>query len=411
MRTKSLVTAAAVAVLLIAGCGNANDGAASKASTSPGALDCTTQGVSTDKVSIGASLPLSGPLAVTAAIDAGRSAYFKALNAAGGVGGRTIEYKSYDDQGDPARTAANARRLVEQDKVFALTGTVGTAQGLGVVDYLKTAKVPFLFPVSGSGVWSQPVKPLVFGFQPVYPDEATMFANYIHDNFPGKKVAVLAQSDDAGTEWVTPFEAESTKLGTKPAATVRFDLAAQSLETQVLSLQRSGAEVVAVMGRVDVVAKVLQEGAKIGYKPRLVVSNIGLSAQLFKLVSPDLAAGALFAGYFPPADAKTDAMAAHRDAMAKYAPNVKVDAFTMLGWSSADAIVEGMKKAGSSLDCKSFISGMESLHSYTNGLTPPISMSSTDHQAIDAQQILEARGTGFEAISDFLNPAGKPVGK
>jgi branched-chain amino acid transport system substrate-binding protein len=237
-----------------------------------------------------------------------------------------------------------------------------------------------------------------------------MFAHYTHDNFEGKKVAVLAQSDDAGTEWTTPFEDVSKDLDTDVVAVERFDLAAQSLAPPVLNLQRSGADVVSVFGRVDVVAKVLQEADKIGYHPQLLVSNIGLSTQLFSLVDPKLAQGVLFAGYFPEAGASTPGVQAHQAAMAKYEPDVKVDDFTMLGWASAATLVAGIEKAGDSLTCTSFLEGMESLDGFDTGLTPPITMSADDHQAIDAQRIVEVDGTSFKPVSDFLNPDGEAVG-
>ncbi|GLW99337.1 ABC transporter substrate-binding protein [Microtetraspora sp. NBRC 16547] len=405
-----LGAAAVVTLLTVTACGNAGDGDAASPGNGATAA-CVTQGITDKSISIGASLPFSGPLAVTKPIDAGRSAYFQSINDNGGVNGRKIDYKSYDDQGAPDRTAANARRLVEQDKVFALTGVVGTVAGHGVVDYVKSAKVPFLFPVSGSGTWAEPLKPLVFGFQPVYPDEARMFAHYLADKGKGKSVAVLAQADDAGTEWVDPFLAEAKSIGIEPVAVERFDVAAQSVGSQVLNLRRSGADTVVMFGRTDVVAKVLQEGSKIGYDPTLLVSNIGFSVQLFDLVDPKLAEGTLFANYYPSADSEGPALQQHQAAMEKYQPGVKIDAYTMLGWASATTIVESLNKAGQSLTCESFLKAMESLSGFDTGLTPPITMSATDHQAVNAQEIVEVQSGSFKSISDFLDPQGKPVGK
>jgi ABC-type branched-subunit amino acid transport system substrate-binding protein len=158
------------------------------------------------------------------------------------------------------------------------------------------------------------------------------------------------------------------------------------------------------------VAKVLQEGDKIGYAPQLLVSNIGLSAQLFTLVKPELAQGVLFAGYFPAGDATTTGVEEHTAAMAEYQPDFKVDAFTMLGWASAETIVAAIEKAGDTLTCESFLEGMESLNGYDSGLTPPITMSAEDHQAIDAQQIVEVDGSAFTPVSEFLDPEGKALG-
>ena len=379
--------------------------------SSPNSASCgTTQGVTADSIKLGGTFPLSGPLAVVKPIDDARKAYFDQVNDAGGINGRKISWTSYDDTAAADKALANSRRLVEEDKIFAYVGSAGTTTAQAIMNYLQPKGIPFLFPVSGSSMWSTPLKPLVYGYQPAYVDEARMFANYIADTFPGKKVGFVGQNDDAGTEWLTPFKEELTKRGISLVASERFDFKAQDFSATTLNLRRSEADVVAAFARVDVTAKLLTEGNKLGYKPTYLVSNIGFSRQLFKITTPELADGTYFAGYYPQPEESSPALAEHTAGMAKYAPGDKVDDFTMLGWSTAQLIVEAIRRAGPDLTCKSFIDAMDSIQNWTGGLTPPITLSPTDHQAIQNQRLFVATGTSFVAKTPFLTPDGKPLG-
>src|SRR5690606_24214712 len=127
--------------------------------------------------------------------------------------------------------------------------------------------------VSGSSVWTEPLNPLAFGFQPIYPEEAGLFANHIADEFDGQAVGVLAQADDAGNEWVEPFTDELSKRGIDAVAVERFDVTAQDVSANISNLQNAGAEVIATFSRVDILAKALTESRNRGYEPTFVVSN------------------------------------------------------------------------------------------------------------------------------------------
>lgn len=408
MRIMRTMLLTGVVVLAIAGCGNASTGKASgdkSPNGTTGTNACTTQGVSDDEIVIGQSVPQSGPLAVTSTIAEGRQAFFNKVNDDGGVNGRKITLRTYDDQGEPDKTIANVKRLIDQDKVFAVTGTVGTVQGQGAMKITQSAGVPMLFPVSGSGIWSDPLKPLVFGFQPTYPNEASLFAHHIAEEFDGKKVGILAQSDDAGDEWIGPFKDALAGTEAELVATERFDLAAQDVSANLSNLQSADTEVVALFGRVDILAKALTESDARGYHPTFVVSNIGLSDQLFDLVSdPSIAEGTLIAGYFDD-DSGSSARAEHAAAMGK----TPVDDFTLLGWSGAQVMVEAIDKAGDDLDCETFLGALESMKDFDNHLAPPISFSDTDHQAIDSEYFVEVKDGKFVKVTPLLDPSGQPI--
>ena len=105
-------------------------------------------GVSSTSIVLGGTSPLTGPAASYASVARGAKAYFDSINAQGGVAKRKIDYRIVDDAYNPALTVQGVRRLVEQDKVFAVFNTLGTESNLAIRDYLNQSKVPHLFAAS-----------------------------------------------------------------------------------------------------------------------------------------------------------------------------------------------------------------------------------------------------------------------
>jgi branched-chain amino acid transport system substrate-binding protein len=117
---------------------------------SAGAALAEDPGVSSTSVLLGGTVPLTGEAAAFGTVGPGAKAYFDYVNAKGGVNGRRIEYRYYDDAYNPAQTVQLTRRLVEQDKVFAIFNSIGTANNLAVREYLNAQKVPQLYAADGS---------------------------------------------------------------------------------------------------------------------------------------------------------------------------------------------------------------------------------------------------------------------
>src|SRR5215475_7456221 len=152
-------------------------------------------GVTDTGIVIGTHQPLTGPAAPGySSISPATKAYFDYVNANGGVNGRKITYKIMDDGYNPTNTVQVVRQLVLQDKVFAIFNGLGTPTHTGVLDFLKTNRVPDLFVASGSRSWNQPDKyPGTFGFNPDYTVEGKILATYVKTSLAGKKVCFLGQ--------------------------------------------------------------------------------------------------------------------------------------------------------------------------------------------------------------------------
>src|SRR3954465_5507352 len=175
MRFGSRLALLALAMVLASGCGRGDDDAGGG-----GEAAATAPGVTETSIKLGGSYPFSGPASAYASIASGVKARFAAENAKGGVNGRKIQFVALDDGYEPQRAVTNARRLVEQEKVFALFNTLGTANNIAMWDYLNQRKVPQLFVATGGTEFgADPAKhPYTIGWQPDYTAEAQVYAEY-----------------------------------------------------------------------------------------------------------------------------------------------------------------------------------------------------------------------------------------
>ena len=150
-------------------------------------------GLSSNEILIGGTVPLSGIAASYASVGRGAEAYFKYVNARGGVNGRRITYKYVDDQYNPAQTVQATRELVQQDRVFAIFNSLGTEHNLATRSYLNAAKVPQLFVGSGATTFGRDYRryPQTIGFLPSYEGEGKVYARHIVKTKPNAKIAVL----------------------------------------------------------------------------------------------------------------------------------------------------------------------------------------------------------------------------
>jgi branched-chain amino acid transport system substrate-binding protein len=176
------------------------------AALAPAALGATRSdpGVDANSILIGGTAPLSGEASAGAGVARGAEAYFKWVNAHGGVNGRKIEYRYLDDGYDPSRTVQATRQLVQQDKVFAIFNTLGTANNLAIRSFLNQSKVPQLFSASGATTLGRDFSqyPYTIGYIPSYAAEGKIYGQYVVKTRPKAKIAVLYQDDDYGNDLV-----------------------------------------------------------------------------------------------------------------------------------------------------------------------------------------------------------------
>src|SRR6188768_3430801 len=164
------------------------------AATSSGALAQKKydSGASDTEIKIGGISPYSGPASAYGVIGKTSEAYFRKINAEGGINGRKITFISYDDAYSPPKTVEQARKLVESDEVLIVFNPLGTPPNTAIQKYLNTKKVPQLFVATGATKWNDPKEfPWTMGWQPNYQSEGRIYAKDILANRPNGKIAVL----------------------------------------------------------------------------------------------------------------------------------------------------------------------------------------------------------------------------
>lgn len=156
-------------------------------------------GVSDTEIRIGNTSPYSGPASAFSMVAKTEDAYFRKVNAEGGINGRRIVFLSYDDAYSPPKTVEQTRRLVESEEVLLVFNALGTASNSAVQKYLNAKKVPQLFVSSGAAKWNDPKNfPWTMGFTPSYETEGYIYAKYVLRERPAAKIAIFFQNDDFG---------------------------------------------------------------------------------------------------------------------------------------------------------------------------------------------------------------------
>ena len=170
-------------------------------------LSLASGGVAAEPIVFGQTLPYSGPTSGWSAIGKVQAAYFKMINATGGVRGRQLQQLSLDDAYTPSKTVEQTRRLVESDKVLFMFGSLGDTNQAAVQTYLNSKKVPQIFIFAGGTRWNDPEHfPWTMQWPPTFKTEALLYAKYIQQSHPNARIAVLYQNSDFGKDYVKGLE-------------------------------------------------------------------------------------------------------------------------------------------------------------------------------------------------------------
>ncbi|MHC2756289.1 ABC-type branched-subunit amino acid transport system substrate-binding protein [Bradyrhizobium liaoningense] len=224
-----------------------------------------------DEIRIGQTLPYSGPASGFGAIGRTQEAFFEKINADGGINGRKVKFITLDDAYSPPKTVEQTRKLVEQDEVLMMFGSLGTATNSAVQRYLNGKKVPQLFVLSGATKWVDPQKyPWTMPGMAAYESEGVVYAKHVLRTKPGAKIAILSQNDDFGRDYVAGFK---RALGDKAASMIiaeqTYETSAPTISSQLSTLKSSGADVLfgVVLGKFT--SQMIKGVAEIGWKPEL----------------------------------------------------------------------------------------------------------------------------------------------
>ena len=247
-----------------------------------------TPGITATSVTIGGTFPLTGPASPYKTIPAAESAYFAYVNDRGGVNKRMINFKVLDDSYSPAKTVPLTQQLVEQDNVFAVFGSLGTAPNLSVWSYLNSRKVPQALIATGDSYWGYSAKkyPWTIGYQPDYPGESKIYGKYLSKNMPTAKIGVLYQNDSYGKNYFAGLRVGLGKNKENIVSAQPYDATSTSVTSQVLALKASGANVFVVFALPTQTIGALVTATKVGWTPNAtIINNVSANPAFLKIAA------------------------------------------------------------------------------------------------------------------------------
>ncbi len=314
-------------------------------------------GVTDTEIKIGNTNPYSGPASVYSTIGKSISACFNQVNAEGGINGRKINFITYDDGYSPPKTKEQIRKLVEKDKVALTFQTLGTPTNSAIHKYMNKKKVPHLFVATGATKWGQPKKfPWTMGFQPNYQTIGRIFGNYILQNHPTSKVAVLYQNDDYGKDYVIGVkDAMGDKYKQQVVKEASYEVTDPTVASQIISLKNSGADVLVNISIPKFAAQAIKKMDAIGWKPTHLLNDVAATiASTYKPAGLEKSKGIISVTYLKdPNDPewKDDAeIKEWRAFMTKYYPKGDINnAFNVYGWAVCSLMINVLERAGNDL--------------------------------------------------------------
>jgi branched-chain amino acid transport system substrate-binding protein len=336
-------------------------------------------------------------------------AYFSYINARRGpdgkrgVLGRRIVWKYYNDEYNPANTIQLTRRLVEQDKVFATVGQLGTEPVLPTRAYMTQQKVPQLLVSSGASQFSTQWRdyPWTTGWQPDYIAEGRLYGLHIKANQSGKKIAVVYQNDDYGKDYLYGFRAAlgKTYADANIVAEEAVETTATSVAAQMVRVRASGATILVVFQLPTPTTRTIGTAKALGINPEQIYMN---SVAAIKPVTDGMTAalgapyvnGIISVAYFKdPQDerwANDAAMKQYREIIAKYGSGANAnDPQVMYGVAKAETFVQILYKAGQNLTRAGLMNAVLSLNSTNRFLLPGVRLktSKRDRFVISQMQL------------------------
>ncbi len=336
-------------------------------------------GVSSDKIVLGSSGPLTGEAAAAAGVLKGAEGYFRYVNDRGGVFNRKIEFKYLDDAYDPAKGVTNVRQLIQQDQVFALFSTVGTNNNLAIRDFVNASKVPQLFVASGATTFGRDYQkyPWTIGYLPTYSAEGKVYARYVLATMAKTaKIGVLYQNDDYGRDLLAGLEKGLGAARSKIVARVSYDPTSTDVQSQVAQLKGSGANVLCVFAFGKFAIQAFVYVNKLGWKPTIFVNDVASASAIMALMPQSSAEGAISIvfGKDPatPAFKNDPGTKLAAQIIKRYVPGGNPqDGFLVAGMASAFTMVDALKKAGKNLTREGVMKASTSLTEANNPFLVP----------------------------------------
>jgi ABC-type branched-subunit amino acid transport system substrate-binding protein len=399
VRTQSFVALTAFAVAAVV-------------ATSASAQKKYDPGASDTEIKIGNIMPYSGPASSYGVIGKTEEAYFRKINAEGGINGRKINFITYDDAYSPPKAIEQARKLVESDEVLLIFQPLGTPSNSATQKYMNSKKVPQLFVATGATKWGDPKNfPWTMGWQPNYQSEGRIYAKYVLDHLPNAKIAVFWQNDDAGRDQVKGLR---DGLGAKASMIIAdksYEVSDPSIDSQIVALHDSGADTFFTWAAPKGAAQAIRKVGELGWKPTFFLANVSTSvAGVLKPAGLENAKDIISTAYLKdPTDPtwKDDpGVKAWQAFMDKYYPEGdKLNSNNIYGYAVAQTMVQVLKQCGDNLTRENVMKQAASLKDFSSEVLLPgikVNTGPDDFFPIEQMQLMKFNGQAWELFGDVI---------
>jgi branched-chain amino acid transport system substrate-binding protein len=315
----------------------------------------STPGVTATTITLGGTIPITGPAAAYGSVGRGADAYFRYVNSKGGVFGRKIVYKFLDDEYEVPQTIQLTRQLVEQDHVFAIFNTVGTEHALAIRSYLNEQKVPELFVGTGvSRIASEHAKyPWTMGYLPSFEAEGVIYGKRIAATKPKAKIAVLYENSDFGKDLLNGLRRGLHGKG-KIVATQSYEIEDTSIDSQMARLRASKAETLMLFATPKFAIFGYVGAARLGWDPLIYVSSVSPSPDVMKIArlsAPKQVNGSMSIAFVKDPTqkvfAKDKTVRLYHSILKRFMPGAKfLDVYNYYGMAVAYTMVDTLRHAG-----------------------------------------------------------------
>ena len=366
-------------------------------------------GTSATEIKVGQTIAYSGPASAYGQLGKAEDAYFKWLNAKGGINGRKITFITLDDGYSPPKAVENARKLVESEQVAVVFNVLGTPLNTAIRPYMNQKKVPQLFIAAGATTFNDPAHfPWTMGWQPNLQAEASFYAQHLLKSKPDAKVAVLYQNDDFGKDLLNGL---TTALGDKAKTMIvdaqNFQATDPTIDSQMITLKNSGADTLFLFTYAKQAAQAIGKMDDLAWKPvtylHLGAASVGAT---FKPAGLDKSKGILSAGFMK--DVTDPKWADDPDVktwlawMKDNLPMADInDSLNVAGYAYAQTLEQVLRQAGDDLTRENIMKQAASLKDFRLGMLLPgslINTSPTDYRVIRTMKLQRFNGKSWDFV-------------
>jgi len=351
--------------------------------------------VTGDTIVFGQTAAQSGPNAPTGEAKWGLQAYFDYTNARGGIAGKKLQLISYDDGYQPAQTTALVKKLVYDNHVFAIVGSVGTPTNGSVYESLNDSGVPLVAMATGSPIFYHPTRKFIFPSWPLYSTDGKTLGAFVKRHFAKDSVGIIYQDDAFGKPIRDGILSE---LGRPADMTIPYVPSQVDFSSDVIKLKSANIKVVIFAAIATPAAQILNQMANLDYHPTRVLTSsaCGYSGIFKSIASID---GTYCSAFLPAPGSSDPRWVAFSKAMKQYAPGHAAEVYAAWGWLSGEVAVAGLRGISGPITREKFVAQLDKLKNFQTiggGLT----YSAEAHDGICCQIMWQAQGDHWTVLPD-----------